>query len=207
MTWSRIDHRHPDPGRDLAGYVNLCRHRGSQLSDAAGKPSQTHLGPTGTFWRLDPMSVSRLDVQLRWQAAGGTFPRRSGRSREGGSSAPSRGGGDVGWFRLGTSGSGSGWPIGDQFQESETYLSNYPLSDLRTAVRIVYPIAANWKALVENYNECYHCGPVHPELVELVPAFRQRGGSELDWASGIPHREGAWTFTASGTSNRQPFPG
>jgi Rieske 2Fe-2S family protein len=60
---------------------------------------------------------------------------------------------------------------------------------------------------VENYNECYHCGPVHPELVELVPAFRQRGGSELDWEAGIPHREGAWTFTATGTSNRLPFPG
>jgi Rieske 2Fe-2S family protein len=81
------------------------------------------------------------------------------------------------------------------------------LAELETAARIVYPVAANWKAIVENYNECYHCGPVHPELVELVPAFRERGGSELDWERGIPHREGAWTFTATGTSNRSPFPG
>jgi Rieske 2Fe-2S family protein len=98
-------------------------------------------------------------------------------------------------------------PLADQFQESDGYLANYPLTELRTAARIVYPVEANWKAIVENYNECYHCGPVHPELVELVPAFRQRGGSELDWERGIPHREGAWTFTASGTSNRSPFPG
>jgi Rieske 2Fe-2S family protein len=81
------------------------------------------------------------------------------------------------------------------------------MTDLQTAVRVVYPVAANWKAIVENYNECYHCGPVHPELVELVPAFRQRGGSDLDWEEGIPHREGAWTFTASGTTTREPFPG
>jgi Rieske 2Fe-2S family protein len=81
------------------------------------------------------------------------------------------------------------------------------LTDLVTAVRIVYPVAANWKAIVENYNECYHCGPVHPELCELVPAFKQGGGGDLDWENGIAHREGAWTFTTSGTTTREPFPG
>ena len=76
-----------------------------------------------------------------------------------------------------------------------------------SARRITYEVRANWKVMLENYNECYHCGPVHPELCRLVPAFRQRGGSELDWERGIPHREGAWTFTASGTTNRAPFAG
>ena len=61
--------------------------------------------------------------------------------------------------------------------------------------------------LLENYNECYHCGPVHPELCRLVPAFRERGGSELDWDRGVPHREGAWTFTETGTSRRRAFAG
>ncbi len=49
--------------------------------------------------------------------------------------------------------------------------------------------------------------PVHPELCELVPAFKQGGGRELDWDGGIPHREGATTFTFSGTTTRAPFPG
>ena len=39
-----------------------------------------------------------------------------------------------------------------------------------------------------------------------MPAFG-RGGTDLDWEGGIPHREGAWTFTASGTSDRAPFAG
>lgn len=86
-------------------------------------------------------------------------------------------------------------------------LRRYPLAELRVARRISYEVQANWKVLLENYNECYHCGPVHPELCRLVPAFKQRGGSELDWERGIPHRDGAWTFTASGTSDRHPFPG
>ena len=29
----------------------------------------------------------------------------------------------------------------------------------------------------------------------------------LDWDAGIPHREGAWTFTMSGTTDRSPLPG
>jgi Rieske 2Fe-2S family protein len=40
----------------------------------------------------------------------------------------------------------------------------------------------------------------------VVPAFK-RGGAGLDWDRGVPHREGAWTFTATGTSARTPFPG
>ena len=32
-----------------------------------------------------------------------------------------------------------------------------------------YDVAANWKVLAENYNECYHCGPVHPELSDWSP--------------------------------------
>jgi glycine betaine catabolism A len=86
-------------------------------------------------------------------------------------------------------------------------LRRYPLRELRVARRIVYQVQANWKVILENYNECYHCGPVHPELCRLVPAFKQRGGSDLDWERGIPHREGAWTFTLSGTTNRAPFAG
>ena len=86
-------------------------------------------------------------------------------------------------------------------------LCRYPLRELRVARRITYEVRANWKVILENYNECYHCGPVHPELCRLVPAFKQRGGSELDWERGIPHREGAWTFTLSGTTSRAPFAG
>jgi Rieske 2Fe-2S family protein len=84
--------------------------------------------------------------------------------------------------------------------------ARYPLAQLRIGHTIEYQVAANWKALCENYNECYHCGGVHPELCALVPAFRVAGGGALDWARGIPHREGAYTFTHSGTTRRRAFP-
>ena len=101
----------------------------------------------------------------------------------------------------------SGHTLAAQLGPIPERLRRYPLGELRVARRITYEVRANWKVILENYNECYHCGPVHPELCRLVPAFRQRGGSELDWDRGIPHREGAWTFTASGTTNRAPFAG
>jgi Rieske 2Fe-2S family protein len=83
----------------------------------------------------------------------------------------------------------------------------YPLAELLVGHRIDYEVEANWKVILENYNECYHCAGVHPELCQVVPAFRKAGGSGLDWDAGIPHREGANTFTFSGTTTRAPFPG
>ena len=35
--------------------------------------------------------------------------------------------------------------------------------------RIDYDVAANWKAIVENYSECYHCPGVHPQLNQITP--------------------------------------
>lgn len=42
-------------------------------------------------------------------------------------------------------------------------LRPYDLANAKVAHRQNYPIAANWKLAVENYCECYHCAPAHPE--------------------------------------------
>lgn len=42
-------------------------------------------------------------------------------------------------------------------------LRAYRLQNAKVAYRETYPIAANWKLAVENYCECYHCAPAHPE--------------------------------------------
>jgi Rieske 2Fe-2S family protein len=97
-------------------------------------------------------------------------------------------------------------PLGDTVARAESTLANYGLSELVTGATLTYAVRANYKVLLENYNECYHCGPVHPELSRLVPSFAGGGGG-LDWDDGIPHRDGAWTFTMSGTSRRAPLPG
>jgi Rieske 2Fe-2S family protein len=95
----------------------------------------------------------------------------------------------------------------DGFGDAMERVKRYPLRELRAAQRIVYEVAANWKIILENYNECYHCGGVHPELCDVVPAFRQQGGGALEWERGIPHEQGAVTFTWTGKTNRAAFTG
>jgi Rieske 2Fe-2S family protein len=105
-------------------------------------------------------------------------------------------------------------PLAAELAEVAARTARYPLDRLVSAWRATYDVRANWKVLAENYNECYHCAGVHPELTRLVPDFGHGGqvrtspdGAGLDWDAGIPHRAGAWTFSFSGTSPRSPFPG
>jgi Rieske 2Fe-2S family protein len=98
-------------------------------------------------------------------------------------------------------------PLPSQLAGIPERLARYPLAELAIGATIRYEVQANWKIICENYNECYHCGGVHPELCAVVPSFRDAGGANLDWSRGIPHREGAYTFTASGTTARRAFPG
>jgi Rieske 2Fe-2S family protein len=96
--------------------------------------------------------------------------------------------------------------LAEQLGEISHRVRRYPLADLRTVRSIEYEVDANWKVILENYNECYHCGGVHPELCKIVPEFRKNGGAGLDWEAGIPQKEGTDTFTFSGTTNRPSFP-
>jgi Rieske 2Fe-2S family protein len=48
--------------------------------------------------------------------------------------------------------------------------AEWNLPALSAVHRIAYDVRANWKLVFENYNECYHCSPLHPRLVQLSPA-------------------------------------
>jgi Rieske 2Fe-2S family protein len=98
-------------------------------------------------------------------------------------------------------------PLREMIGPAGDRIKRYPLAELRRAARIDYTVAANWKVILENYNECYHCAGVHPELCRIVPEFRRNGGRDLDWNAGIPQAEGTDTFTFTGRSDRAPFPG
>jgi choline monooxygenase len=42
------------------------------------------------------------------------------------------------------------------------------LSRLKMVRRDVYDLSANWKIVIENFNECYHCPVAHPKFSELI---------------------------------------
>ncbi len=51
-------------------------------------------------------------------------------------------------------------------------LARYDIGSLKVGKTLTYDVHANWKLVLENTLECYHCGPMHPELCDLLPAFR-----------------------------------
>ncbi len=53
------------------------------------------------------------------------------------------------------------------FAPLEKRFRPWEIGGLQTAHQIEYDVAANWKLIVQNYSECYHCPTVHPALNEL----------------------------------------
>jgi Rieske 2Fe-2S family protein len=69
-------------------------------------------------------------------------------------------------------------PDFDSFRESmEPRLRPHDLAGAKIAHRERYEIAANWKLVVENSRECYHCGIAHPQYCKAV-GFAAAIGSE-----------------------------
>lgn len=48
-----------------------------------------------------------------------------------------------------------------------TSCGQYGWKTARVAHRETYAFQANWKLAVENYVECYHCGPAHTEYSQI----------------------------------------
>ncbi len=192
---------------DLRAFYNVCRHRGSRLClpETPGEKPVLRGGVMGGKLIRCPYHAWTYDLDGRLVNA----PHLAG--QEG--FAPDEihlhpvGVAEWGGFVFLNLTPGSAPDFSLEVSGPAQRLRRYPLAELRVGRRIDYTVQANWKVLCENYNECYHCGPVHPELCAIVPRFREQGGSNLDWERGIEHREGATTFTASGESARRSFPG
>jgi Rieske 2Fe-2S family protein len=60
-------------------------------------------------------------------------------------------------------------PLATQLGDLDEHLGRFDFSELKSARTITYDVAANWKFIAENYSECYHCPPLHPQLNKLTP--------------------------------------
>ncbi len=106
-------------------------------------------------------------------------------------------------------------PLSDALGDVPERFRNYGFADLRIGKRIVMDVKANWKLLFENFSECFHCPPVHPELCEIATLFWDAGawGLRTDeagnpLASARPrYKPGAATLTMDGTARIPPFKG
>ena len=57
----------------------------------------------------------------------------------------------------------------DEYACFDEMLEFHGLKDAKIALKRDYPNRCNWKLVVENFLECYHCGPSHPEYCSVHP--------------------------------------
>jgi Rieske 2Fe-2S family protein len=85
-----------------------------------------------------------------------------------------------GWLFVNASGTAE--PFAEHIGTLDAHVALYRPERLAVKARHTYEVAANWKVIVENYHECYHCPLIHPELCDVSPP-----NSGENW-----HEPGAW---------------
>jgi Rieske 2Fe-2S family protein len=88
-------------------------------------------------------------------------------------------------------------------------LAEHRPENLVVRARHEYVVRANWKVISENYQECYHCPMIHPELSRVSPPD---SGENWDlpgaWVGGWQDiRAGLTTMSLDGHSDGTPIPG
>ena len=83
--------------------------------------------------------------------------------------------------------------------------SRWGVGELKIGRSISYEIQANWKLLLENFMECYHCGPMHPELCNLLPGFRS--GKTYANGDAATYARDVEAFTMTGKASRPHLKG
>jgi len=97
---------------------------------------------------------------------------------------------------------GQGRAFEEHIGELEAIVAPYDAATLVTPVAHEYDVAANWKVIVENYQECYHCSNIHPELCQVSPPDSGENiEKDGNWVGGwMELRAGAETMSFDGRS-------
>ena len=86
-------------------------------------------------------------------------------------------------------------------------IEHYGVDSLEVGRRIVYDVKANWKLIIENFMECYHCATIHPELTEVLPEFADGYAAQYFVGHGAEFGADVEGFTVDGSRGPGPHPG
>jgi glycine betaine catabolism A len=182
----------------LRAFHNVCRHRGSLLLDPGCGPLRGAIKCPYHAWTYG------LDGRL----LGTPHVRREQIKREELGLIPVRVTEWQGCLFVNLSGDAAplrAWL--DEQDDKPRMFEKWDLAGLRVARTTSYEVAANWKIVIENYEECLHCPGVHPELVKLIPAYRTGASYQDRDDYGVSLASGARALTASGTTRLPALPG
>ncbi|HET9842808.1 MAG TPA: aromatic ring-hydroxylating dioxygenase subunit alpha, partial [Nocardioides sp.] len=178
----------------LRAFENACRHRGHELLPCGGSAESPRaiVCPYHAWsYRHDGSLIGApnfKDIDAHYDRSTlGLVPMRVHEWH--------------GWVFVDRTGSAQDFT--DHIGELETIVAPYDAESLVTAETHTYEVEANWKVIVENYQECYHCSMIHPELCRISPPnsgdnYQERTGS---WVGGwMDLRAGMETMSLDGRS-------
>jgi Rieske 2Fe-2S family protein len=106
-------------------------------------------------------------------------------------------------------GSGDAPPFAEHVGALDELVAPYQPERLVPLISHEYDLDCNWKVILENYHECYHCPLIHPELCQVSPPA-SGDNFELDgaWVGGtMDLKDHAATMSLDGHSDGVPIPG
>lgn len=86
-------------------------------------------------------------------------------------------------------------------------IASYQIPALKVGRRISYDVKANWKLIIENFMECYHCATIHPELTRVLPEFARGYAAQYYVGHGAEFADRARAFTVTGDGGFSQLPG
>ncbi|MGW3625481.1 aromatic ring-hydroxylating oxygenase subunit alpha [Streptomyces sp. NPDC000880] len=188
---------------ELRAFLNVCRHRGARLcTEEAGEVRRTLRCPYHAWsYDLDGALVAAPNLAKMPDIDRTAYGLRTVALRE--------------WL-------GYAWVcLADEPPSFEATvmgaaverlgdtaaIERYRTEGLALGKRVRYEVKANWKLIVENFMECYHCATIHPELTYVLPEFARGYAAQYYVGHGAVFAEGAQGFTVDGGAGFGRLPG
>ena len=158
-----------DENLQLKAFVNVCRHRGSRICEAGQSRHRRLVCPYHAWtYGLNGHLLSARQMDDDFDKS--TFGLKSLQLEE-----------FCGFIFVSFSDNPPSFDL--LKKELQTSLNVFDLENTKVAHHDIHPTHANWKLVLENFNECYHCGPAHKEFSAshslMLDKQKQRAFDEL----------------------------
>ncbi|MFK4541696.1 Rieske 2Fe-2S family protein [Streptomyces tendae] len=187
---------------DLRAFLNICRHRGARLClEESGEVRRTLQCPYHAWtYDLDGRLVAAPNLTKMTDVDRSAYGLVEVALRE--------------WL-------GYAWVcLADEppsFEETvhgaaverlgdPAAIERYGTERLALGRRVTYDVRANWKLIVENFMECYHCATIHPELTDVLPEFADGYAAQYYVGHGAEFGSGVKGFTVDGSEGFDRLP-
>jgi phenylpropionate dioxygenase-like ring-hydroxylating dioxygenase large terminal subunit len=141
----------------ISAFYNVCRHRGSLIcTEPQGRVSRLTCGYHAWSYGLDGALLSARLMPADFSKKDNGLHRCHVRVFHG--------------FIFVNLSDEAPVEFDATFGDLAPYLDFHGFADAKIAHTESYPTDANWKLVVENFVECYHCAPSHPEFSSMHSA-------------------------------------